>query len=209
MPYKLAIFDFDGTLADSAGWMQSVFNDVARRFGFRTLSEADFAMLRGQDNRAIVAHLGVPLWKMPFIAMHMRRRVAENAEHIRLFPGVPELLAQLERAGVALAVVSSNSEENVRRILGPEGAARIRHWGCGAGIFGKAAKFRRVVRLAGVRPAEALSIGDEVRDIEAARAEGIPTAAVCWGYATPELLRSRGPTHVVERVEDLGPLVTT
>ncbi len=208
MAYKLAIFDFDGTLADSAAWMRGVFNQVARRYGFRTVSEAELDMLRGRDNRAIVAHLGVPFWKMPFIAMHMRKLVARDAASIRLFPGVDTLLADLERAGVALAVVSSNSEENVRRILGPESAARIRYWGCGAGIFGKAARFRRVLREARVRPEEAISVGDEVRDIEAARAARIATGAVTWGYATPEILRAHAPTVVFERVEDVARALT-
>jgi phosphoglycolate phosphatase len=73
MRYRLIIFDFDGTLADSRDWMRGVFNGVARRYRFRTISEAEMEMLRGHDNRAILRYLGVPGWKLPFIANHMRR----------------------------------------------------------------------------------------------------------------------------------------
>src|SRR3954451_19595424 len=66
--YDLAIFDFDGTLADSAIWMAGVFNDVADRFGYRRVSEDELQMLRGRSNREIVRYLGVPAWKLPFIA---------------------------------------------------------------------------------------------------------------------------------------------
>ncbi|MGE6757350.1 HAD hydrolase-like protein [Corallococcus interemptor] len=203
MAYRLIIFDFDGTLADSADWFRGVFNDVALRYGFRTVSAEELESLRGQDSRAIIARLGVPMWKLPFIASHMRKLIARDAHRIPVFPGVEAMLEQLEARGLTLAVVSSNSEENVRRVLGPVAAARIRHYACGAGLFGKRPKFRQVLKAAGVRPGEALSVGDEVRDIEAAAAEGIATAAVTWGYATEALLRSRSPTVVLTHVDEL------
>jgi phosphoglycolate phosphatase len=56
--YKLVIFDFDGTLADSAGWLFGVLNQVADRYGFRRVDEAEIAMLRGRDNREIVLRPG-------------------------------------------------------------------------------------------------------------------------------------------------------
>ncbi|RYZ46126.1 MAG: HAD family hydrolase [Myxococcaceae bacterium] len=203
MGYRLIIFDFDGTLADSVDWLRGVFNDVARRYGFRSVSAEELEALRGQDTRSIIAQLGVPVWKLPFIAAHMRKLVARDAHRIPLFPGIEALLEQLHAQGIVLAVVSSNSEENVRRVLGPVASARIRHYGCGAGLFGKRAKFRKVLKAAGMRASEALSVGDEVRDIEAAAAEGIATAAVTWGYATEALLRSRAPTVVFTRLDEL------
>ena len=71
-------------------------------------------------------------------------------------------------------------------------------------LFGKAAKFRRVVRRAGVAAAQAISIGDEVRDIEAARAAGIACGAVMWGYAAPDALRAFGPVMVFRRMQDIA-----
>lgn len=201
MPYRLAILDFDGTLADSAGWFRCVINDVAREFGFRTVSDEDFARLRGQDNRAIVRHLGVPAWKLPLIARHMRGLARREAHRIRPFDGAIDALRGLKASGAVVAIVSSNDADTIRRILGPEGVACVDRIEGGASLFGKAAKFRRVLRATGIPPAEALAIGDEVRDIEAAAAAGIDSAAVAWGYADPELLRARGPTLLLERME--------
>jgi phosphoglycolate phosphatase len=204
MRYDLVIFDFDGTLADSADWTLGILNQVAARYGFRQVSEAETAMLRGWDNRAIVRYLGVPAWKLPLIARHMRGLAARDAGQIRLFPGVDALLAELHAAGVRIAVVSSNAEANVRRVLGPANAARVAHYACGASLFGKAAKFRQVLRASGIPRERALSIGDEARDIEAAAAAGLPCAAATWGYATPELLRARGPTLVFDSIDEIG-----
>jgi len=203
LAYRLVIFDFDGTLADSADWMAGIINQVARRFGFRTVSEAEIAMLRGRDNRTIVRYFGVPAWKLPFVARHLRKLILRDADQIALFPGVDEFLSRLSRAGVTMAVVSSNSEENVRRILGPRNAALIAHYACGASIFGKSAKFRQVLRRSGVTRAETLCIGDETRDIEAAAAAGLASGAVTWGYATAEVLRAHRPTLMFSSLKEI------
>ena len=203
MAYKLVIFDFDGTLADSAGWLFGVLNQVADRYGFHRVDEAEIAMLRGRDNREIVRYLGVPAWKLPLIAAHMRRRAARDAAAIPLFEGTPRVLLALAERGVAAAVVSSNAEANVRRILGPECAPLIGCYECGASLFGKAAKFRRVLERTGARQEEAICVGDEARDIEAASEAGLASGAATWGYATRELLERQRPTMVFASMDDM------
>ena len=128
--------------------------------------------------------------------------VLRGIGQIRLFPGVGQLLADLAGRGVVLAVVSSNSIDNVRQVLGPENAARIGHYECGASICGKRPKLRAVLRASGVPAVEAIAIGDEIRDLEAARAEGIAFGAVSWGYTeTPPY--QLGADAVVERFADI------
>lgn len=201
MRYRLAIFDFDGTLADSFPWFLSVVNVLADEHGFRRMEEHEVETLRGQGARQIVAHMRLPAWKMPRVAHHMRQLMARDAGRITLFPGVDGLLRELAGRGVRLAIVTSNSVDNVRQILGSESAALIHHYACGASMFGKRPKLRAVLRSSGVPAAEALCIGDEVRDLEAARAEGIAFGAVTWGYTRPEALRALHPEEVFESVE--------
>jgi phosphoglycolate phosphatase len=201
MRYKLALFDFDGTLADTADWFTSALNESAARFGFRQLSREEFAMLRSKDNREIIRYLRVPWWKMPAIARDMRQRSAANAHDMKLFPGVGELLADLRGAGVRIAIVSSNAESTIRSVLG--GDIEIDYFECGASIFGKSARFRRVLRRAGLSVADAIAIGDEGRDIEASRAAGIVAGAVAWGYATPDYLESQSPDIMFGNVSDI------
>jgi phosphoglycolate phosphatase len=202
MPYTLAIFDLDGTLADSFPWFLRVINDVADRFKFRRVADEDIEALRHASSREILARLEVPLWKLPAIARHARRLKAEAAAEIFLFAGVEAMLRTLAENGVQLALVTSDSETNAREKLG-DSAALFAHFDCAASLFGKAAKFRRVIRRAGVEPDKVISIGDEVRDIEAARAVGIACGAVCWGYAAPAALRALAPDHVFERMDEV------
>lgn len=182
--------------------------EAADQFGYRRLSPAEAEALRGQDNRAVMAAMGVTMWQLPKIARHMRQVAFDRAGEIALFPGVEAMLTTLAGAGVRIAIVSSNRDDVIRRVLGADLAATVSDFDCGAAIFGKATKFRRVVRRAGVDAAHAVGVGDEARDIDAARAAGIASAAVTWGYATPELLASRSPTHVVTSVGELTELLT-
>jgi phosphoglycolate phosphatase len=203
MAYDLVIFDFDGTLADSAAWTAGVFNDLAERYGYRRVSDDELQMLRGRDNREIVRFLGVPAWKIPLIANHVRKLMTRDAAEIRLFDGVDELLRRLSERGVAVAIVSSNTEDNIRRILGPDNAARIAFYECGASLFGKAAKFRRVLKRSRIAAGRCIAIGDETRDIEAAAQACLASGAVTWGYASAGLLRQRRPSLVFDTMESI------
>jgi phosphoglycolate phosphatase len=201
--YRLVIFDFDGTLADSFPWFVTVLNGVADRYGFRKAAPEDIDMLRGLDARMIVDWFGVPLWKLPMIARHMRALKAQHLHEIALFPGVDRLLRELDRSGITIAIVSSDAEDNVRASLGPDNARLVRHYGCGASLFGKQSRFRAVLKQARLPGAEAIAVGDEPRDAEAARRAGIAFGAVSWGYARIESLQAHAPEQTYSSVEDI------
>ena len=197
--FDLLVFDFDGTLANSASWFRSILPDLARRFGFRCPDEEELEVLRHKPPREVMRILKIPGWKLVFIAVHVRKRAAK-AEAFPLFDGVPEVLRAIAAKGVKIAVVSSNAEINVRRALGPELSAQVAAWSCGAGMFGKAKHFRDVLRELKVAPERALAVGDEIRDIEAAREVGLKTAAVAWGFGMKPALEAAGPDLLFETV---------
>lgn len=203
MSYHFAIFDFDGTLADSFPWFLGALGPVARRHGLREIGPEEAEALRQRGTREILQHLRVPLWKIPALTRDLRAMKAAAAAGIPLFDGVRHLLPALVAEGRRLAIVSSDVEANIRRTLGPETAAVIGQYACGASIFGKAPKLRQVLREARMAPAEAIYIGDETRDAEAAAEVGIAFGAVTWGYAAPQVLRALRPAHVFEEVPDI------
>jgi phosphoglycolate phosphatase len=203
MKYKLVIFDFDGTLADSFEWFLGVVDELAAKHKFRMFDRAELDDLRGSSATKVLAHLGVSRWKLPAIGRHLHQLAARDAEKISLFDGVDRMLAALVESGVTVAVVSSSAENNIRRILGAENVARISHFECGASLFGKRTKLRKVLRKCGVSAAQALCVGDEVRDIEAAKAEKIPFGAVGWGFTHLHALREHDPEEVFATVGEI------
>lgn len=179
--YRLVIFDFDGTLVDSFPWFLSVVNSVADRYGFRRIAPGEVEDLRGLGAREIVRELGVPAWKLPLIAMHMRKLKAAHHGAFGLFPGVDDMLRELAARGLTLAIVSSDAEPNVRATLGAANAARIDVFACGVSLFGKAAKFRAVLKQT-----------------------GIAFGAVAWGYAAADALAGTGPAALFRSIDEIA-----
>lgn len=203
VPIRLVIFDFDGTLSDSGDWFLSVVDELAEKFRFRSVKPDEVEQLRHRSSREVIQHLGIARWKLPLIARYVRKLVGRHAHQIELFPGTPDLLQRLAATGVCIALVTSNSEANARAILGPENAARIQVYACGSSLFGKAPKFRKVLKKLGVAPREALAIGDETRDVDSAREVGMRAGSVLWGYASEEVLKGLNPDVTFRTPQDI------
>ncbi|HEY0735766.1 MAG TPA: HAD hydrolase-like protein [Herpetosiphonaceae bacterium] len=203
MKYQLVIFDFDGTLANSFPWFVSTFNTIADKYKFKRVEAGELDTLRGYSARQMIQHLGVPAWKLPFIGRHAKRLMGQNVAQIVLFDGVDGMLHELARRGVTLAVVSSNSEANIRRVLGPQNAALVTYYECGAALFGKHVQFRKILKKSRIPRSQTLCIGDEIRDIEAARRVALPFGAVAWGFTNVEALKAYAPEEIFSRVEEI------
>jgi phosphoglycolate phosphatase len=143
--YRLAIFDFDGTLADSLNWFRASFHDVIARFDLTPVTAEELEQMRGLSAREMMARLNVSMWQLPAIISDMRKRKLAAASETSLFTGIPAMLSDLQRLGIKTAIVSSDSEASVRKVLGPT-TAQITRFDCGAAVFGKQWKFRRGAR---------------------------------------------------------------
>ncbi len=193
---RVVIFDFDGTLADSIGWFFGIVNDVAQRYDFRQMTAEQLEELRRKPPQDILNALGIPKWKLPAIGMHIQALAAQNIGQIKLFEWVGDLLLDLKSNGMTIAVVSSNSSANIQLILGPY-ASLVDHYETGASLFGKSAKFRRVLKALKAEPNEAVSVGDEVRDVDAAHRAGVASIGVAWGASHDEALVAARVTQLV------------
>jgi phosphoglycolate phosphatase len=200
---RLFIFDFDGTLADSFGCFLDVADAVADRYRCQRLDRRDLEGLRALNARQLMARQRIAPWKLPFMVRHARALMAREIQRVPLFAGMSATLADLAGGGATLGMVTTNSRSNVLRVLGPATAALFGELECGVSLCGKARKLRRVLRRTGIPPAQALFVGDELRDAVAARAAGVPFGAVAWGYARLDVLLTQAPARVFHRVEDL------
>jgi phosphoglycolate phosphatase len=203
MKYKLIIFDFDGTLADSFQWFARAINLAAAKFKIRQVAPNEFEMLRGLNAKAILKHLHVPFWKIPRLGNYMRTLMNQEIGQIHLFPGIEKMLQVLKKQGAVLGLVSSNSWENIQQVLGEENARLFAFPQCGVSIYGKSAQLRKILRASAIAPLSTIYIGDEIRDLEAARAVKINFGAVAWGYTHFEALQAAGPEKLFCHVNEL------
>lgn len=189
-PYRLAMFDFDGTLADSVDWFAATLRDITPRYRLTPLDDAQLQALRGLDARTIMQRLGLPWWKLPMVTREMRRRMRGDIAGIVPFDGVDALLAALKAQGVATAIVTSNSPGNVRAVLGERTMAHVDALEGDISIFGKPARLRKLLKRFDCAPCDAVYIGDEIRDAQAASALGMDFIGVGWGYTRTDALQA-------------------
>jgi phosphoglycolate phosphatase len=201
--YQLVMFDFDGTLADSFPWLVNVTRKISDKYQLKALDSNTIEALHNSDSRQLTAQFNVPFWKVPQIVNYARQLASHDVDQIPLFAGVNDMLANLTRKGITLAVVSSNAIENVQHVLGPENTTLISFFECGASLSGKEARVKRVLKQSGIPASRAILIGDEVRDLEAARKAGVASGAVSWGYNYPDLLAAHSPTELFTSLDDL------
>jgi phosphoglycolate phosphatase len=208
MKYKLAIFDFDGTVADSFPWILSIIDGIADQYKVKRVEKSQLDTLRGYDPKTLMKMHEIPVWKMPLITRHVHKLMAKEIHRVPLFEGIDRMFETLAEQGTRMAMVSSNAEYNVRRVLGLKHSARIEFWECGVSLFGKPAKLRKVLKQSGVKASETICIGDEIRDIEAAQKVGIPFGAVSWGYSRFDVLVTHQPDELFTSVDELIKILT-
>jgi phosphoglycolate phosphatase len=195
MRYRLIVWDFDGTLADTVALALATYNELAPRHGCRPVD--DPAAVRGMSTRAFLRRHGVSLVRLPRLLMEYRAVTRDRMATVRLFDGLAEVLAGLKGGGCRLGVLSSNSEENILTCLRANGVDALFDFviDCPR-LFGKARALRRLLRQQRLEPGRLLYVGDEVRDVQAARRAGVDAAAVGWGMHTPQQLAGAGPTYL-------------
>ncbi|MDY3552333.1 HAD-IA family hydrolase [Gemmata sp. JC717] len=202
MPFKLVVWDFDGTLADSLPTATAIFNRLAAEMGLKPVG--DLSAARSLPTRQFLRQHGISMWRLPRLVRKYQAAAAEEADRLKLVTGLHEVLTALATSGMKLGILSSNREDNIRRCLRANGAEGRFAFVVGyPRLFGKAKALKRIIRAEQIDHSEVLYVGDELRDIEAAKKVGAKVAAVSWGFHTVELLRSGAPDFVVTTPEEL------
>ena len=192
MQRKLVIFDFDGTLADTFELFLRGFDEAADLYQFSRFDRANLSYVRSLDARGILQHHHVPMWKLPLVMQKLRRIAAQQIATVELFPAISESIEELHSCGATLALLTSNAKANVTKVLGRELFQRFAFVESGISLFGKRSSLKRLLAKSGHTADEAIYIGDELRDLQAAQQCSVAFGAVAWGYTNLEALVNAG-----------------
>jgi phosphoglycolate phosphatase len=197
------LFDFDGTLVNSLDAAFSAFQRVGPEFGCGPLDREGLERLRGLHALEVVRALGVPLYRLPQLATRMRRAMRGDLMETSPVDGIGDVLEVLLQRGHRLGVVSSNAHSSVRDYVRRHRLPGLDVIVGGTGLFGKAGALREQVRQRRVEPGHLLYVGDELRDLDAAREARVRFAAVGWGYTPLDRLALRTPDYQCRHPRDL------
>ncbi len=209
MQCNVVIFDFDGTLADTMTAMLAIYNDVAPRFGCTPIDLDDVETIRSQRPQEIMHRYGVTLWKLPFLAFVIQSRFKKRASSVRPHNGIPEALRALKERGATLGVLTSNSGANVRAFLREQSLDDVFDFVVSyRNLFGKDRALRRIMRHRGIDAVSVAYVGDETRDMEAARRAGVLGIAVTWGFQNRDAFNRVHPDVIVDAPSQLIDMLT-
>ena len=214
--YSAALFDLDGTLIDSAqDLVASVRHALGRVFPGRELPDGDDVLAQvGRPLEVIVRELGYAVGEddaRRFAEVYRAHYAEHFNEHTKPYPGVEELLGQLSAAGVKLALVTTKHQAQADFTLAGCGLSPyfdyVHGWQEGREHKPHPEPVLSALERLGVQPRAAIMVGDSELDIESAKAAGVDTCAVTYGFRPAWFLQSFRPDFLVSRAADIGPIV--
>jgi 2-phosphoglycolate phosphatase len=206
---RAVLFDFDGTLADTAGDLSRPLNKMRAARGLPAMPIEALRPFASAGARGLLgAGLGIRPEDTGFKAAReefLRHYMDEICVDTKLFPGMEELLVALEGRGVRWGIVTNKSTNLTRLIVDALGLAqRAACVVCGdttAHLKPNPASLLHAAKELALPPQECVYLGDDQRDIIAARAAGMRPVAVEWGYGTD--LKAWEADAVISRPLDL------
>ena len=203
------LFDFDGTIADTLKLGVEISNKLSDRFGYKKISnQEDLDFYRNQTTQEALKAIGISLVKLPFIANSFRQHLAQKLNELQPVKGMVDVVSQLSKQ-YTLGIITSNSSKNIDTFLKNNNLGKYFQFrSAGVQLFGKSACIKSIIKEHRLDKGKVILIGDETRDIEAARKCKLPVVSVCWGLHTCELLTKHHPDQLVRNPQDLLRLLT-
>jgi 2-phosphoglycolate phosphatase len=214
--YHAVLFDLDGTLIDSAqDVVASVRYAVEKVFPGREAPDADDVLVQvGKPLEVVVREMELAVGDADvrrFVDVYRAHYAEHFNEHTRLYPQVKELLDYLKTAGVSLAVVTTKHQTQADFTVAGCGLSGyfdyVHGWQEGRQHKPHPEPVLTALARLDLEAGAAIMVGDSELDIEAAKAAGVDTCAVTYGFRPAWLLQSYHPDYLVTRAADIGPIV--
>lgn len=200
---KYILFDFDGTLANSAQVYIDAWNSFADKYKYLPITIDDLAEIQHLDNYSKAKKFHFPMYKLSIILPKIYSYFNEHAHEVPLFNGVKEMLETLSSKGYKIIILSSNEKKNIESVLKREDIRTVSEILSSKKLFGKDKVIKKFMKQHKLEPKQLLYVGDELRDIQACNKLGVPFMWVSWGLDGYELIEKENPTYIANTPEDI------
>ena len=207
MKYRLLVFDWDGTIIDSAATIAECIRDASRELGAEVPEpeRARHVIGLGLHDAMRLAVPGLPSQRYPEFVESYRRHFLARKDSMQLFDGMRELLEALSRKHL-LAIATGKSRRGLDRDLEFHGLKSLFMASrCADETNPKPhpAMLLEIMQELGIGSRASLMIGDTSHDLEMARAAEVDALAVAYGAHPEEGLRACGPLGCFQTVQAL------
>ncbi len=199
---KVLLFDFDGTLADSFQMMVSIYKKLSKKHKFAPATPESIEQMRGLSAREVIGKLPIAKYKLPILFMEGKKEFIKHIADIKPFPELASILPQLSKQ-YTLGIVTSNDPTTVKEFLITHNMDHFDFVYSDGSLFGKGKIIKKLLKKYNYPKNNVLYIGDEVRDIDAAREAHIKIASVTWGFNSEKGLMKNNPDFVIKTPKDL------
>jgi phosphoglycolate phosphatase len=201
--YKTVIFDFDGTIADTFSVFYSILRELGPEIGIKELTPEDILEYRQKGAQKLIKEFKIKAWRVPFLVRRGQKMFGEHIENTDPFDEMPEILRLLFERKIKLGIITTNAKSNVERFLDKHDLRVFDFVISAPSLFGKKRAIKRCLRRYRLEKQEVLYVGDEVRDVQSAKAAGVVSGAVVWGYNDKEVLEKARPDYVFEAPQEI------
>ena len=198
------LFDFDGTLAETMMLIHNVFNQLSPLYGYRHMPEEEIEANRHRNVHEFIEHVGISIWKVPFIAIHARRLMHGDIHEMHPPRGLVDVLTKIHNSGrYHMDILTSNRKKNVLKFLAEHSMGWFDDVHATYSILSKKRRVKKYIRQMGLDPQNLYYVGDTSVDVESARLAGAKAVAVTWGLNTAQVLERSNPDYLVDEPAEL------
>jgi phosphoglycolate phosphatase len=204
MAIKVIIFDFDGTIADSRDAFVNIVNRLAPTFGYQPVGTSELEELTNLSSEEIIKRAKICQLKIPFILRQIKKELNKEIGNLKPIYQIGNSLISLKQEGYQLGIITSNLKENVEIFLKNNQLDELFNFVCsGITLFGKNKVIDKFIKQNNLQPHEVIYVGDETRDITAAKKSKVRVIAVAWGFNSPEILAKFQPDFLLDNPQEL------
>lgn len=178
---KYLIFDFDGTVVDSASLYIRLANNIADELSLPKLCMEELRSFTGMPIKNRCKILGIPLYRLPTMNIRMQEEIKNHIHELKWIDGMENEIKKLKEAGFKLVIISSNSITNIERFFKENNLDVFDEIYSSKGLFDKHRSINKLIKKLGIKKDEAVYIGDEYRDIRACKKSKVKIISVTWG----------------------------
>lgn len=210
---KLIIFDLDGTLLNTIADLAQSTNHALQVLGYPTHEESAYNFMVGNGINKLFERTLPEGEKSEENVLRVRKEFipyydVHNADKSQPYPGIPELLEQMQEKGMQLAVASNKYQAATEKLIAHY-FPNIRF----TAVFGQREGINvkpdptvvfDILKIAQVAKEEVLYVGDSGVDMQTAANAGVTACGVSWGFRPRAELESFHPAHVVEQASEIA-----